>query len=80
MIVDADPVPESPSEQGAGRHGEDFTGKIPKSHFDATGGSNQVVRGTIRASAREVLRANTQLRVEGVDFERIFPHQPRFER
>src|SRR5260370_1903129 len=80
MIVDADPLAEFSSQQRAGWHGEDFAGKIPQSHLDATGCPYEVVRGTIRTGAREVLRSGTQFRVESVDLERIFPRQPRVDR
>ena len=79
MIVDADPVTEFSSQQRAGGHGEDLARKIPQGHLDAAGGAEEVVRGAIRAGAGKVFRADTQVCVQGIDLQRIFPQQPRFD-
>ena len=79
VIVDAHPVAELPAQQRAGGHREDFAGQIPQRHLDAAGRPQEVVRGAIRARAGEVLRAVTQVRVEGVDLQRILAHQPRLD-
>ena len=79
MIVDADAVAKFAAEQRAGGHGEDFARQIPERHLDAAGGAEEVVRGAVGARAGKVFRAHTQVCVQGIDLQRIFPHEPRLD-
>src|SRR5215218_137995 len=76
MVVDADLVAEASTEQAGGGDAEGLAGEIPQGHLNSAGGSHEVMRRSIGASAAEVATLLAERGIEHVNCKRIFAGEP----
>jgi hypothetical protein len=79
VVVDADLVAEAAAEEGGGGNAEDLAGEVPECHFDAAGGTHEVVGRAVGAGAAERGAAGAEACVDGVDLQRVLADKPGLE-